>query len=285
MKKCITSLAALVLIGAAAVQADEPLIQVAPRAEAGFAAVLYHTFQSGTGTTDFNFVTQGGQEILFPYQRYSVDVVIAGQHALTLLYQPLTIATGTVADRNGTNGGQNVVIGDAVFTPGTPLDLIYGFDFWRVSYLYDFWEGPDTILGAGISLQIRNASISFSSTDGAERFVSQNVGPVPILKVRASHRFTQSFRLDFEADGFYASSAFFNGAARPFTGWVWDASLSAETPFLDKMAAFLTVRSIGGGAEGTNAYDAVFATSSGSGAYTKNVLATLEVSIGVALAR
>jgi hypothetical protein len=269
----------------ATAQEAEPFIQVIPRAEFGAVAVLKHLYQSGSGGTLFNFVTQGGQDTLFPYQRYAVDVVLAGQHRVTLLYQPFTLNTQTVADRNGTNGGLPIIIDDATFSPGTLMDVKYGFDFWRASYLYDFARSPETILGAGLSLQIRNASIAFSAVDGSDRAVQQNIGPVPILKVRAAHRFSPRFGLDFEADGFYASSAFFNGSGNPFTGWVWDASLSATTALAPGALAFLVVRSIGGGAEGNNAYSYTSATTSSPGSYTYNELATLAISLGVSLQR
>lgn len=269
----------------AAAQEAEPFILVIPRAEFGTVAVLKHLYQSGSGGTLFNFVTQGGQDTLLPYQRYAVDVVLAGQHRVTLLYQPLTLTTQTVADRNGSNGGLPIVIDDATFAPGTLMDLKYGFDFWRASYLFDFAPSPDTILGAGLSLQIRNASIVFSTVDGADRAVQQNIGPVPILKIRAAQRFSPYFGLDFEADGFYASSAFFNGSGNPFTGWVWDASLTATTSLTPGTLAFLVVRSIGGGAQGNNAYSYSSATTSSPGSYTYNELATLAVSLGVSLQR
>jgi hypothetical protein len=70
----------------ATAQEAEPFIQVIPRAEFGAVAVLKYLYQSGSGGTLFNFVTQGGQDTLFPYQRYAVDVVLAGQHRVTLLY-------------------------------------------------------------------------------------------------------------------------------------------------------------------------------------------------------
>ena len=268
-----------------AAQDAEPFIQVIPRAEIGTLAVLKHLYQSGddAGSTLFNYVAQGGQDILFPYQRYAVDVVLAGQNRVTLLYQPLTLNTRTVVDRNGSNGGLPVEIDETVFPVGTDLDLTYGFDFWRASYLYDFARNPDTILGAGISLQIRNASIVFSSADGTLRTIQQNIGPVPILKVRAAHQFSPYFGLDFEADGFYASSAFFNGSGRPFKGWVWDASLAATTQLAPNARAFLAVRSIGGGAEGNNAYDYSSSTTSTPGSYTYNELATLAVTLGFSL--
>lgn len=286
----IKALAALLLVAGAtalAAQEPQPFIQVIPRAEVGYLAVLKHLYQSGddAGSTRFDYVAQGGQDILFPFQRYAADVVLAGRHRVTLLYQPLTLDTRTVADRNGTNGGQPIEIDEAVFAPGTVMDLRYGFDFWRASYLYDFAASPDTILGAGLSLQIRNASIVFSSADGLQRTVQQNIGPVPILKVRAAHQFSPAFGIDFEADGFYASSAFFNGAGRPFTGWVWDAALSASTTVAPGAKAFLVVRSIGGGAEGNNAYDRTTSTTSTPGSYTYNELATLAVSLGFSLQR
>jgi hypothetical protein len=259
-----------------------PFIEVVPRFEYGWLTVLDHVYQSGSSGTLFNYVTMGGQDILFPYQRYSVDVVLAGRHRVTLLYQPLTLNTQTVLGRNGFASG-GITVDDVTFASGTEMDLKYGFDFWRVSYLYDFAKSPDTILGAGLSLQIRNASIVFASSDGTQQVVNQNVGPVPILKVRAAHWFNPQFGLDFEADGFYASSAFFNGSGRPFEGWVWDAAISARTRFAPKAGAYLTVRSIGGGANGQNAYPADTATTSGLLSPTYNRLATMAVTLGLSI--
>jgi hypothetical protein len=261
---------------------EAPFIQVIPRFEYGWVGVLDHHYRSGAGGTDFNFVTMGGQDTLFPYQRYSAEVVLGGQNRVTFLYQPLTLNTRTVAGRNGTT--QPVVIDDATFIDGTPIDITYGFDFWRVSWLYDFARSSKSILGAGVSLQIRNASIVFTSADSApnHRAVQQNIGLVPILKARAAHWFTPRFGLDFEADGFYASSAIFNGSGNPFEGWIWDAALSAKTRFTANTSAFLTVRSIGGGASGSNAYSYKSATTSVN-PETYNALATIAVTLGVSV--
>jgi hypothetical protein len=266
-----------------------PAVQIIPHFEEGYVGVLYHHYQSGVGGTDFNFVTQGGQDILFPYQRYSVDVVLGGHHRITFLYQPLTLNTRTVVDKNSAST-DDIVIDGTHFPSGTPLDVTYGFDFWRMSYLYDFSNNPRTILGIGASLQVRNASIVFTSNGlpapvsgpTEARAVSQNIGPVPILKMHAAHWFSPLFGLDFEADGFYASSAFFNGATRAFTGWIWDAALSAKSQIMPNAAAFLTVRSIGGGASGSNAYSTT-ATTSSSESPTYNALATVAVTLGATI--
>jgi hypothetical protein len=288
--------AALMSAGFVTLEAQEsaslpvPAVRIIPHFEEGFVGVLYHHYQSGVGGTDFNFVTQGGQDILFPYQRYSVDVVLGGHHRITFLYQPLTLNTRTVVDRNSASTADIVIDGTA-FPSGTPLDITYGFDFWRLSYLYDFSNDPRSILGIGASLQVRNASIVFTSsglhapgpgpTEG--RAVSQNIGPVPILKVHAAHWFSPLFGLDFEADGFYASSAFFNGATQAFTGWIWDAALSAKSQIMPNATAFLTARSIGGGASGNNAYSYTSATTSAPGSPTYNALATVAVTLGATI--
>ncbi|MCX7037532.1 MAG: hypothetical protein NT005_00055, partial [Spirochaetes bacterium] len=57
---------------------EAPFIQIIPRFEYGWVGVLDHHYRSGAGGTDFNFVTMGGQDTLFPYQRYSAEVVLGG---------------------------------------------------------------------------------------------------------------------------------------------------------------------------------------------------------------
>ena len=88
MKTILVSTVAVLLLFAAAAplpaEDADPFIQVIPRAEIGDVAVLKHLYQSGTGGDLFNFVTQGGQDNLFPYQRYAVDVVLGGRHRVTL---------------------------------------------------------------------------------------------------------------------------------------------------------------------------------------------------------
>jgi len=259
---------------------SEAPIRVIPHAEIGFVAILEHIYRSGStamGNSNFNFVKQGGQDILFPFSRFTVDV-IASQHRFSALYQPLTIKTQTVAGRNATG---TVKIDNTDF--GTkPINITYGFDFFRLSYLYDFLPQPNSELGIGLSFQLRNVNVDFTSVDGLDRTVQNNVGLVPIIKIKAAHRPNAAFGIDFEADGFYASSAIFNGAGKPFEGWIWDAALRIKTRIIDNSSAFLSIRSIGGGSSGTSAYDRLTATNSSSGE-GYNALATMAVTLGVSL--
>ncbi len=82
-----------------------------------------------------------------------------------------------------------------------------------------------------------------------------------------------------EADGFYASSAFFNGANYAFEGSIFDVSVRAgfePTPGLD---LFMNVRGLGGGAKGTRG-DARDAWTESREPFTDNFLTTLSVTLG-----
>lgn len=253
-------------------------------AETGFVSVLSHTIQIGESGTRFNYVTQGGQEILSPFSRFTAELGIADQHAVIFLYQPLELATQSRFDAD-------VTIDDVTFESGQVVDILYSFPFYRLSYLFDFAADPRLELAAGVSLQLRNASIRWESTDNdggvgnnsQELAISQNLGPVPIVKLRGEYRFAgraiPGAFIGMEADGFYASSAFFNGANYAFEGSIFDVSLRAgfePTPGLD---LFMNVRGLGGGAKGTRG-DARDAWTESREPFTDNFLTTLSVTLG-----
>lgn len=245
-------------------------VTIVPRVEIGALAVLSHVYRSGSvenGNTLFDFVKDGGQDNLLPYERYTVDVLAGRRSRLTFLYQPLSPKTSIVPSTP-------FWIDDVKFKADKPVDILYGFDFWRLSYRYAFVESPSTRIEAGLSLQIRNANIVFSSSDGEKRAAQRNVGPVPIITLRAQQRLSPGLDLVLEGDGFYATDSIFNGVNYKFKGWVWDAALGLEMATSANTAARLTVRSIGGGAEGTQA---------GTGQQTYNDLATLAVTLGFSI--
>jgi hypothetical protein len=139
---------------------DSP-IQVFAEVETGFVKVLSHTFQSGDTGTNFNFVTQGGQEILFPFQRVTLGANLGDRHLISALYQPLTIET-EVTFRD------DVTIDGVPFDADSPMRLKYGFPFWRFTYGYDFVADENLDVYGGLALQLRNASIVFQEIGGAE---------------------------------------------------------------------------------------------------------------------
>ncbi|NBF41642.1 MAG: hypothetical protein GVY14_14635 [Spirochaetes bacterium] len=258
-----------------------PAISVQPSIELGFVDVPHNVIQYGKGTDSFDFVTKGGQEVLFPYSRFRIDIGLGERqrHFVGLLYQPLTFETVTQFEKT-------LTIDTETFDEGQVVDLVYGFDFWRGTYEYRIVDGEHWRVDAGASLQLRNASIRFKAQEGDELVVSQGTGPVPALRAQARYTTDSRFWVEAEADGFYASNAFINGAEYPFTGWIWDAALSAGAPITRYAETYLSLRTIGGGAEGTATDTRETWTESRAGGderYTRNELTTVAVSVGVRL--
>jgi hypothetical protein len=261
---------------------DGPL-SIATIAETGFVKILTHQItigDPGAGNTTFDYVREGGQEILFPFSRYSAELGIGDRHRLIFLYQPLLIDTQVWLQEARTIDGETFVADEGV-------NVTYSFPFYRTSYLFDFFPQDNTELALGVSLQLRNASVRFESTGGQRIVVTQDLGLVPIIKLRGEHRFTTAripgAFVAGEVDGFYASSAIFNGADFEFTGSIFDASIRAGYQPIDGVEVFLNVRALGGGANGTRpAEDNIFWTQSRDG-FTDNFLTSLSVTLGARL--
>jgi hypothetical protein len=243
------------------------------KAEAGWVKVLYHTYQVGQAGTVFDFVTMGGQEILFPFERYDAGLRLYRKHEIRFLYQPLTVATEvTFKDA--------VTIDGVTFPKGTPMDIVYGFPFYRLTYAYHFFgdKGPD--LAAGLAVQLRNASIRFASKDGTLLSTGQNLGVVPALHLSGSLPLTEALTLGFEATGIYASSAIINGANFSFEGSLLDASVRATYEISSGLRPYLNVRYIGGSAQGTSQYpDLSWAETEDD--FTANYLSALSFTLGI----
>lgn len=236
--------------------------------EIGFIDVISHTIQFGETGTEFDYVEEGGQDIFFRFNRLTAELSLGHRHTLILLFQPLDIQTEALLRRD-------VMIDDLIFPENTAVRLRYGFDFWRLSYLYDFWKQKNRELSIGVSLQIRNASISFRSYDGSLFRINQNVGPVPIFKFRTRIPFNNGMWFGSEVDGFYASGRYITGSENDFVGSILDASVRLGFDLSKSFDTFLNVRYIGGGARGTEEDD----PGPGDG-YTENWLHTVSVTLG-----
>jgi hypothetical protein len=253
---------------------DSP-IQVFAEVETGFVKVLSHTFQSGDTGTNFNFVTQGGQEILFPFQRVTLGANLGDRHQISALYQPLTIETElTFRDA--------VTIDGVTFAADSPMRLKYGFPFWRFTYGYDFIADENLDVYGGLALQLRNASIVFQEIDGTQATTNQNLGPVPALFTEVVYTLPSGIELNFEATGLYASSALINGANFEFEGSILDTSLRLSVPLQRGVSTFLNVRFLGGTAVGVSEFPDRFWTQAQED-FTSNKLATLSLTAGVSI--
>ena len=236
--------------------------------ELGYLAPLSHKIQFGETGTYFDYVADGGQDVLFPFSRYSLEFGW-GDNALIFLYQPLRLETRELL-------AEDIVVDSLTFPAGTPMRFLYNFPFYRVSYLHDFADDPETELAAGISFQIRNATIEFESEDGELLRTNRNVGPVPILKFRGRKSLSDNFWIGSEIDGFYAPISYLNGDDNEVVGAILDGSLRLGLKLPENSDAFLNLRYIAGGADGTSDND----KGPGDG-YTKNWLHFGSVSAGL----
>jgi hypothetical protein len=236
--------------------------------ELGFLDILSHKIQFGSNGSVFDYVKEGGQEVLFPFSRITAEINMSKRHNLIFLIQPFDIRTKALLERD-------IVVNGIAFKKNTPIDLRYGFTYYRLSYLYDFWKADDRELGIGLSFQLRNATIDFASSDGTTLSSNRNVGPVPIFKFRFRYPFSNGLWIGGEMDGFYASGKYITGSSNDFEGAILDASLRTGFELTDYLDGFLNVRYIGGGAKGTEK------NPSGPGdGFTDNWLKTMEISVG-----
>jgi hypothetical protein len=246
--------------------------QVTLAPEIGFIGVLKHSIQFGKEGTRFDYVADGGQNVLFPFRRMSAELHLKPRHTIVLLYQPLDVRTEAYLVKP-------LVLDTDTFPAGTAMNLRYGFDFYRVSYQYDFWPEPDRELAVGLSLQVRDASISFAPKDGSNVRAYNDLGPVPILRFRGRLPLTGSSWAGTEIDGFYAQGKVVTGSTNvesSFRGAILDASLRYGLSLNQSVDAFINARYIGGGANGQQANPEY----RGDG-YTDNWLGTFALSVGM----
>lgn len=230
-----------------------------------------HTIQFGQDGTAIDYVAQGGQDTLFPFARLSADVELFSRHIVTLLYQPLQLSSTQTAR-------EELRLFDTRYAAGTPMRFTYGFDFWRLSYLYDLHDAPETEIALGASLQIRNAAIITEAVDGSQANYLRNIGPVPVLKGRVRTDVGQHFWVGAEADGFYAPIRYLNGGDVDVVGAVLDASLRGGVHLGPGVDSFVNLRYLGGGSSGTNTNS----REPGDG-YTDNWLHFVSLSLGFTL--
>ena len=246
-----------------------PVVEWTLSAELGFLAVAHHIIQLSNDGSRFDYRENGGQDVLFPFFRLSTDLKFKGRHTIVFLYQPLNLKGETVLS-------EEVVFDGVVFPAGTPLNSTYGFPFWRISYLYDFLRRRGDEVALGVSLQIRDATIVFTSADGTLRASRRDVGPVPAIKFRGRWGFENGVWWGTEIDGFYAPVSVINGSDEEITGAILDASLRVGYDFNKRVSGFFNVRYLGGGAVGTQSDP-----TPPSDGYTKNWLSFLTFSLGI----
>lgn len=238
-------------------------------AELGYLAVLDHNVQFSSNGTYINYVEEGGQDVLFPVSRLSLELEFNKKHTFTLLYQPLRLETIALLQRD-------LLIDELVFPAGTAVNFLYNFPFYRISYMKELLSNNERFnFALGASLQLRNATISFESTDGELFRSNRDIGPVPLIKFRTRYNISKLTYTEIEADGIYAPISYLNGSDNEVVGAILDLSLRQGLNVTENVGAFLNLRYIGGGAVGSSDDD----PGPGDG-YVRNWLHFLTVTTG-----
>lgn len=249
---------------------DSTEVDIRLVAESGFLNVIDHRIAYSEDDTPFLYHRDGGQDVLFPFARFSVEVTAADRHTVIFLYQPLEVETRVTMP-------SDFSVNDEEFS-GSNLRLLYSFPFYRLSYLNDVFRGSRLRIGAGASLQIRNANIEFegkggdAGQDATGFYRSADIGPVPLLKARIRYDLGGGFWVGAEADGIYAPVSYINGSDNDTVGALLDASLQGGYAVSPQVALFLNWRYLGGGA-----------TNSDEESYTYNWINLTSVSLGASL--
>lgn len=236
-------------------------------AELGFLAPLAHRVQFGRSGDSLDYVRDGGQNNLFPIFRPTARLSWK-KARFTALWQPLDLRTTAVL-------AEDLRVNNRVFPEDRPIDLRYGFSFWRLSWEQQVLDRSGSTLHLGVGLQIRNATISFVSTDGSLAEIQRDIGPVPLLEAQWRHRFEDGAFIEVEADGFYAPIRYLNARDVDVEGAIADIQVRGGLPLAAPADAWIGVRYLGGGASGTGNPEG---TNDG---YTENWLHTLTLTLGV----
>ncbi|MEZ4238378.1 MAG: hypothetical protein R3F59_19950 [Myxococcota bacterium] len=240
-------------------------------AELGFLAPLAHRVQFGHQGTDLDYVKEGGQDNLFPLFRPTAALRWRRQ-TFTALWQPLDLRTTVALDHP-------LRVDSVTFPAERPIDLRYGFSFWRLSWGDRVVDRHDLTVTLGLGLQIRNATIGFVAVDGSQARTNRDIGPVPLLEFELRKRYDDGGFWEAEVDGFYAPIKYLNGRDVDVVGAIADIQLRAGLRLkdLEPASGWVGLRYLGGGSSGTGPADA------DSDGYTENWLHFLTLTLGLRL--
>jgi hypothetical protein len=123
--------------------------------------------------------------------RVRLGVTLGSKHTLSLFAAPLTIkASGRV--------NKPIFFFEENFPADTPLDGLYRFNSYRLTYRYDFIRKKKLRLGLGFTAKIRDAAISIEG-DG-KKSNKTNVGFVPLINFRFAWFLSDKWSLLLDGD-------------------------------------------------------------------------------------
>lgn len=203
--------------------------------EIGATYLFQNDGRYGVNGSTYTAAEVGQQRNLAVGTRLALEAQL-GRHTLIATWAPLDLTTRTTLTRDFT-------FQTTTFANGTVVDHRYLFDGYRLSYLFGIVRVPRFYLGAGASVQVRNASVEFRTVDTSPALfaVERDIGVVGAVKLRAR----------FDGGLIYAQADvdFFNTFGAGLKAGIHDVALTMGIPVVSGIDFFLRLRLVGGGAE------------------------------------
>ena len=168
------------------------------------------------------------------FYRVRASHTINTRHTLSLLYAPLEIKSSGRVDRD-------LLFRDVHFDANTPIEGIYKFNSYRLTYRYTIVNQSNVVLGMGFTGKIRDAKISLSTSDlYAEKL---SIGFVPIINFRLWWKMSDAFSLVLDGDALGAPQ-----------GRAADVQVAVTYDWTDAFRVRLGYRVLEGGADNDTVY-------------------------------
>lgn len=147
--------------------------------------------KGGTGLSFTKELKSGNKAFV----RGRTSYTFGDRHTLTALVAPLTInAKGSVP--------RPVVFQDRIFVAGVPLDAVWKFNSYRLTYRYDFSRTDDITFGLGLTAKVRDARISIAG--GGQEATKSDLGFVPLINFRLLWNASPAWGILLEGDALAA---------------------------------------------------------------------------------
>ncbi len=138
---------------------------------------------------------------------------------------------------------------------------------------------------AGILYQTRNYENSIG--DFSQFMLAKSdrlLGPVPVLSASGRRTLGNSEAfIEGSVEGFYAPIRYLNLRDVDVIGWLYDAAVRVGVPTGQGSEAFLGIRALGGGADGTGREPSVWTVTQTEPRYTWNNLNLVALTLGARL--
>jgi len=129
------------------------------------------------------------------FYRVRVGYMFNSKHSISLFAAPLSLNASGKIDKP-------VRFFEEDFAASVPLDAVYRFNSFRLTYRYDFLRKGKWRLGIGFTAKIRDAAVSLESEN--KRSEKKNVGFVPLINFRVEWRINRKLGILLHGDALAA---------------------------------------------------------------------------------